>query len=261
MSVFFHEIKRGVTSFIIWTSSIGFFLVVCVFMFPQMKSQMQEVSNVFASMGSFTAAFGMDRLSFGEFMGFYGVECGNILGLGGAFFAALLGISALAKEEKEHTAEFLLTHPISRISIVAQKLCAVFMQLLAMNIIILLCTVLSVYAIGEEPQWNSLLLLHFAYFILQIEIASICFGISAFLKHGGLGIGLGMSALMYFLNIVANISDDAKFLKYITPFGYSDSADIISNNSLDGVYITVGIAITVAFIAVAFLKYCKKDIS
>ncbi|MER2128192.1 ABC transporter permease subunit [Solibacillus sp.] len=37
-----------------------------------------------------------------------------MLGLGGGFFAALLGISALADEEKNRTAEFLLTHPISR---------------------------------------------------------------------------------------------------------------------------------------------------
>jgi ABC-2 type transport system permease protein len=53
-------------------------------------------------------SFGMDKLNFGEFMGYFGIECGNVLGLGGALFAALAGISALAKEEKDRTAEFLL---------------------------------------------------------------------------------------------------------------------------------------------------------
>ena len=33
-------------------------------------------------------------------MGFYGLECGNILGIGGAFFAAYIGVSSLACEEK-----------------------------------------------------------------------------------------------------------------------------------------------------------------
>ena len=60
---------------------------------------------MFASMGSFTEAFGMDKISFGTLTGFYAVECGNILGLGGAFFSALCGVSILAKEEKDHTAE------------------------------------------------------------------------------------------------------------------------------------------------------------
>lgn len=75
---------------------------------------MEGVSEMFASMGSFTAAFGMDRISFGTLIGFYAVECGNILGIGGAFFAAMIAINALAKEEKERTAEFLLTQPVSR---------------------------------------------------------------------------------------------------------------------------------------------------
>lgn len=67
---------------------------------------MDEIGAVFAQMGGFSQAFGMDRLNFGEFLGFFSIECGNMLGLGGAFFAALCGISALSKEEREHTAEF-----------------------------------------------------------------------------------------------------------------------------------------------------------
>ena len=34
-------------------------------------------------------------------MGYFGVECGNVLGLGGALFAAVVGASAIAKEERE----------------------------------------------------------------------------------------------------------------------------------------------------------------
>ena len=57
---------------------------------------MEGIQNVFASMGAFTAAFGMDRLNFGSLVGFYAVECGNILGLGGAFYASLCGIHMLS---------------------------------------------------------------------------------------------------------------------------------------------------------------------
>ena len=61
-----HELKQGKVSFLIWTISIGFLLAVCVFLFPEMKGQMDGISETFASMGSFTAAFGMDRLDFGS---------------------------------------------------------------------------------------------------------------------------------------------------------------------------------------------------
>ena len=85
MTILKHELRQGKLSFLIWTGSIGFLLAVCVFLFPEMKGEMDEVSEMFASMGSFTAAFGMDRLNFGTLVGYYAIECGNILGLGGAF--------------------------------------------------------------------------------------------------------------------------------------------------------------------------------
>ena len=129
MTVIKHELKAGKNSLIIWAAIIAFMMGLCVLIYPQMGSQMTEISGMFANMGSFSAAFGMDKINFGEFSGFFAVECGNVLGLGGAFFAALLGISALSKEEKEHTAEFLLTHPISRTAVVFGKLCAAVFDL------------------------------------------------------------------------------------------------------------------------------------
>ena len=261
MTLMRHELKQGKKSLTIWTVAIGLLLAVCVFMFPEMKGEMDGISDMFASMGSFTEAFGMDRINFGSLIGFYAVECGNILGLGGAFFAALCGVSILAKEEKEHTAEFLLTHPVTRTRIIAEKLLAVMIQIIIMNILVCVLSIASIAFIGETIPWKEILLLHLAFLFLQIEIAGICFGISAFLRRGGLGTGLGIAAVMYFLNIIANISDSAKFLKYITPFGYTEGADIVSNVSLDTGLVLIGMLYCVIGIGVAFMKYCKKDIA
>ena len=146
-----HELKQGWITLLIWTMVITFMLSLCIFIYPEMETQMADFNSMFAEMGSFSAAFGMDRLNFGEFMGFFGVECGNILGLGGAFFAALLGISALAKEEKEQTAEFLLTHPVSRRKIVGQKLVSILIQILLLNSLVVIVTAVSICAIKETP--------------------------------------------------------------------------------------------------------------
>ena len=255
-----HEMRQGILSLAIWTGSIAFLMVICIVMFPEMKGQMEDVSDMFASMGSFTAAFGMDRLSFGTLTGFYAIECGNILGLGGAFYAALTGITALAKEEKEHTAEFLLTHPVTRTGIVSAKLASVLLQITVMNVLILAISLISILFIDEEIPWKELLLFHLAYYLLQLEIGGICFGISAFLRRSGLGIGLGLACLMYFLNLIANISESAEFLKYITPFGYADGADIVTEEALNGPMVAVGVSLAVIGIAAAYWKYNRKDI-
>ena len=260
MTLVKHELKRGKIPFLIWTIAISFLLGVCVFLFPEIKGEMGEVGDMFSSMGSFTQAFGMDKLNFGTLIGYYAIECGNVLGLGGAFFAALIAVGIISKEEKDRTAEFLLTHPVGRIRILAEKLIAVFIQLFAMNLIVYAVSVGSMYAIGEEVPWKELNLMHLAYFILQIEIAGICFGISAFLRRGSIGIGLGIATILYFLNLIGNITEKAEFLKNITPFGYCDGADIVSEGSLNMGRIAVGMVICAVFVVGAFAKYPKKDI-
>lgn len=260
MTIIRHELRQGRISFLIWTAAIGFLLAVCIFLFPEMKGEMDGMNDLFSSMGSFTEAFGMDKVSFGTLTGFYAVECGNILGLGGAFFASLCAVSILAKEEKEHTAEFLLTHPVKRIHIVTEKLIAVLLQLLLLNILVYALAAVSIALIGEALPWKELTLLHLAYFLLQTELTGICFGISAFLRRGSIGIGLGIAAMMYFLNLIANISEQAEFLKYITPFGYADGADIVSELCLDGKLVLIGMLFAAAGIVLGYIKYCSKDV-
>lgn len=261
MALLKHELRQGRTALLIWTAVVALMLGICVLIYPEMETQMGEISGMFANMGSFSAAFGMDKINFGEFMGYFGVECGNVLGLGGAFFAALLGISALAGEEKGQTAEFLLTHPVSRKKVVAQKFLAVVLQVVVFNAAAICIVLLSTLIIGESPDMGVLGLLFLAYFILQVETASICFGVSAFISRGGLGIGIGMAALFYFLNIIANLAEAAKPLKYITPFGYTEGADIIADGRIEPGYLSVGLVLTAVGIVMAFYKYDKKDIA
>ena len=124
-----------------------------------------------------------------------------------------IGIGALANEEKNGTAEFLLTHPRSRTEIITAKLASVLIQIVALNLVVWLLAVASTAAIGEAVPWKEFTLLHLAYFLLQVELGCVCFGISAFLWKGGMGIGLGLAIALYFMNIIANLTGN--------PFQYS----------------------------------------
>ena len=260
MTIFRNELKTGRVPLLIWSLSIAFMIAMCIFMYPEMKGEMDDVNKLFGSMGNFSAAFGMDQLNFGTLIGFYAVEGGAILGIGGAFYAAVTAVSSLMKEEKDRTAEFLMTHPVSRISVISQKLLAVLVQVVLLNVISTAVTAGSVIAIGEEMSWDQLILINLANLLMQFEIAGICFGISAFITRSGAGIGIGLAAGMYMLNIISNITDDAKSLKYITAFGYTDGAQIIKDNALDTGYLVAGLLICAVGTAAAYVKYSKKDL-
>ena len=261
MTIFLHELRLNKTPLIIWSAAISFMLGICIIIYPEMSSQMGDISAMFADMGAFSSAFGMDQLNFGEFMGYFGVECGNVLGLGGALFAAIVGASALAKEEKDHTAEFLLTHPLSRTRIISEKLAAALAQVCLLNAVVIAVTCVCIAIVGVEFEVKTLSLVFLAYLILQLEIAAVTFGISAFLHRGELGIGLGLVFAMYFMNILANLTEKLKFIKFITPFGYADGAHIIPEKAIEIKYLAVGIVISSLGIAAAYFKYTKKDIA
>ena len=255
-----HEFRLGWKALAIWTASIGFFIAICVFLYPEMEGEMASMSDLFASMGAFTAAFGMDRLNFGTLTGFYAIECGNILGIGGAVFAAFTASNLLSKEEKNRTAEYLLTHPVTRCAVTAGKLAALMLQILILNVLVYGMAIACVAAIGDTIPWKELTLLHLAYLLVQVELGGICFGISAFFHRGSLGAGMGLAIGMYFVNILANITEEAEFLKYITPYGYAEGADILAEGKLNTAYVLIGLALCAAGILTAFRQYRRKDI-
>lgn len=259
MTVFLHELRMGRRTFIIWTLAIGLFMAMCIFLFPQMKDQMESVGETFASMGAFTAAFGMDKISMGTFIGFYAIECGNILSVGGAFFAAVVAVNILSKEEKERTAEYLFTHPVSRERVLIQKLLAVVSQLILMNILVYLISVGSIAIIGESVPWKDLTLLHVAYLLCQIEISLICYMISAFSRNNNFGVGLGMALVLYFMSALSNVSDKARICKVISPFGYAEGSDILTSGKIDMSLAIPGLMIGVVLAVTGFMYYRKKD--
>ena len=46
-----HELKQGWKSLAVWTASIGFFIIICVFLYPEMKGEMEDMNEMFSSMG------------------------------------------------------------------------------------------------------------------------------------------------------------------------------------------------------------------
>ena len=260
MTLFFHEMRRSRLSLIIWSVALSYMLLICVVIYPEMKSQMGELGDMFADMGAFSDAFGMEALIGGDFLGYFALECSEVLGIGGSMFAAIAGISALSKEQRERTAEMLLTQPLTRARVVTMKLLSVISQVIVLNIATVGTSLVGIVAIGEAPDAKKLALIFLSYFLLQLEIALICFGISAFIRRGAIGIGLGISLAFYFINIIANISEDVEFLKYATPFAYTDASYVLENSALDWKYLIIGGVLALLGGLFAYARYTRKDI-
>lgn len=260
MTLYIHEWKQNRKGLLIWTVSVAAMIFICMMLYPQMKTQADSVSEMFSQMGGFSSAFGMDQVNFGDALGFFAIECGSVLALGGVMFSSLLGIGMLAKEEGLHTAEFLLTHPLSRSRVVIEKLAAVYTLLIVFYIANFLTTVVAFVSIGESIPWRELAFVFAANLMMSFEVSSVCFAFSAFLRSSSVGVGIGIGIFLYFLNLYGNISKDVEWVRYVTPFSYADASQIIAKDGVDGKLLCLGGCYLVMAVLLAFFHFRKKDV-
>lgn len=256
-----HEIKMNMKSLMIWGLTVGIMLFSFMMLYPILEESMGDMLDAYSNMGSFTEALGMDKVSFATAMGYYGIECGAVLSLGGAMFAALTGISMLAKEEGGHTTEYIYVTPNSRMYFITTKLISTIIIILLFNIFCSLLAMGGFAAVGQEIEWSNFLLYQLSQIIMHTQIALICFGISAFLRKNNIGLGIGIAALLYFVNLFANVTDKLEGLHYITPFYYSDAANVFSEGKIDLPYVIVGMSIAIVMVILGYIKYIKKDLN
>lgn len=261
LTIYKHELRYYIKSLIIWTLSVGGLSFMCILLFSSMKESMEGMAESYASMGAFSDAFGMSKLSIATLEGFYATEVGTIHGLGGAMFAAIVSMVILSKEEDGHTSEFLYTLPVSRGRVITSKLGAIITNILIFNIACVLLYALGFLILGEHVPTKEFLMFHLMQFVMQMEIVSICFGLSACMKKNKLGVGLGVVLLLYAYDLIARVIPDLSDYKVLSPFAYANAADIFSGEKMSVCGIVIGIAVILSGIITAYVVYSKRDLA
>lgn len=121
--------------------------------------------------------------------------------------------SMIVKEESEKTVEFLLSKPVSRGGIVAEKGLAVFTNLFLFNAVLSFINYAGFRYAGDEAMDMKI------FFMISLAISAIMRKSRAVTS-----ISLAIVLLSYFFDIVQSIAEKFEPLKYVTPFEYVDSA-------------------------------------
>ena len=259
MILFKHEMKMNLKSLLVWTLCVGGLCMGCILLYTSLEDSLQDIADAYSDMGAMSAALGMDKMSLATLTGFYATEVGMMHGLGGAMFAAVVGTGMLSKEEAGHTTDFLYVFPVGRTSILVQKYLALVCNVLLFNFICAVLYVLGFLLLGEEIQANEMACFHLAQVLMQLEVGTICFLISAFTKKSFLGAGLGVPILLFAADLMCRIIPAIENLKYITPFYYANAADIFTSGEVEVCMAGIGSIVTAAAFMVSWLKFTRKD--
>lgn len=261
MTLWKHEIKMNMKSLLIWSLCVGILCFGCLMIYEGLEEDMAEMSELFANMGEFSTALGMDKISIGTIEGFYATEIGLMFAIGGAMFAAMTGAVLLSKEEEGHTSEFLNTLPLGRNRIVIFKYLSLLTLIVMFNAICILFNLLGFLIMKGEYSASNFFLFHGAQLLMHIEIGSICFFLSALFKRKQIGMALGIAMIFYAMDLMCRIMPDIEGLKYVTPYYFSNAADIFTSSRVEGNMVIISVSVTIVMFAAGLITYKRRDLT
>lgn len=262
--MFKRELKLNFKSFLIWTLIlIGMFLAVYLvypyIMTSENVDMLNEMMKVFPP--EVLKAFNMDITEIDTAFGWLKTEGFIFILLITGIFSGILGSNIVLKEESDKTIEYLHNLPITRTKIVTSKLLCALTYIISMILIIGIFNYVGLSLSGDFNQ-KQYLLLSISPLFVSLVIFSICLFISTFTRKTKktMGISLGIVFASYFLQILAELTKEVEFLKYITPFTLADTRNIISNSTINPICIIISLLLTVSLLILSVYRYNKKEL-
>lgn len=180
-----------------------------------------------------------------------------------AIQASNYGFSILTVEERELTADFLLSKPISRQHIIISKVMAAFTAIFITNIVLWGATFVSIilFAEGKTYEVSYLILFLFTTLLFQLFFMAVSMVISVSVKkvRSVLSFSMALSFGMYIINGIQNIVG-GDILGYFTPFHYFDPSTILESGSLNISLTILSLVLIVGALISTYILYIKRNI-
>ncbi|RHW43557.1 ABC transporter [Neobacillus notoginsengisoli] len=264
MNIFFRELKAHRKSLIFWCLGVIFMIVSGMGKYGAMSGSGQSINELMEGLPKgLQSFFGVGGLDLSTVIGYYGLLY-LYVAIMAAVHAVMLGATIIAKEERDKTAEFLFSKPISRRIVVSSKLLAALVQAAIINITAYVSSVLIVsrYDAGPNVSGNIATLM-MGMFLLQLVFLAIGAAVGALQKKAEKA-GATASAIMvatFILSVVIDMNEKMDPLKYLTPFKYFEAKELLFGGGFNGVFLLLSGAIIAVMVAATFINYQGRDLN
>ena len=262
--MFRRELKINFKNFIIWTSILVVIFLVVFLIYPSIISSenLDELDEMMAMFPEdLLKAFNMDISSISSAFGWLKTEGFIFVLLIIGAYSGILGSNILLKEENDKTIEYLNSTPVTRKKVACIKMICGFLYILIMIVIIGIFNYIGLCISGDFDK-KSYLLLGLTPIFPSIVIFSLCMFISTFTHKTKkmVGISLGVVFISYFLNVISEMGESTKFLKYISIFTLADVRNVILDIAINPLMVIISIVLTIIFLIFTIIHYERKEL-
>ncbi len=240
---------------------IAIALTVALFMsfFPAFSEGIDDLMNMLRGFpAELLRGFGLDIESFGSYSGFLAYIYTFVQLLLG-ILAVQSGMTLMGREKLSKTSDFLLSKPVSRTNLWAQKNVAGFLGILLINAIIavLVYGLAAIQGMNFEPAIRDILfssvLVQLMFFLLGGLLANIRKRLRT-VTGPATSIGMGF----YFLLIVARLLEEEKLSK-LSIYGLFDTAQV-QQKGIEPLNLLIALSICITFAGLSYWRYTRMDV-
>lgn len=262
MNILKRELRSYLKGLIIWILCMAalIFIMTSEFSAYYNNPEMKDILNAMPPqlLEAFSMA-GANLTTVGGFISIASLYFYLLLGL----YGVLLGSGILAKEERDKTAEFFLTLPVSRTKAITAKYSAMVLLNLVMNLATYGLIYLSLVSYEKEEGFHGFMfLMMVGIYLIQMIFSSIGMAISSlikrFRKSGTYGTSLFFG--LYIISVIIALNDHLTNLKYITPFKYFEASQLLADQKLELVYVVLSLGIILVATLITYLAYPRRDL-
>lgn len=263
MNLFLREMRAHRRSLIIW--SIGMVVLVAGGMgkYGTLSGGGQSLNALISIMPkSVQVIMGLGDFDLTKASGFYGVLY-LYLAVMAAIHAAMVGAEIISKEERDKTAEFLMTKPISRARVVTFKLLAGLANVIVLNLVAFAGSVLIVGALATgEAVVGDISVLMVGLLILQLIFLVVGTASASLSRKPRASASIAAAVLLitFIISVAIDLSDKLDFLRFFSPFEYFQAKDLMYGGGLDAAYVALSVAIIAVLVVTTYVLYEKRDL-
>ncbi len=264
MNIYLFELKRYKKSIIIWSVAISFWILFYMAFFPMIASDSTAFDTIMEEFPpEFLAAFGMNsNLPMSTVLGYFGLTF-SMAQIPIAIQASNYGFHTLSVEERELTADFLLTKPITRSKIIISKFLAAFTSLTIVNLFIWISSIASVYLFnsGQSFELANIIVLLTTVMLFQLFFLSVGMVISVSLRKisSVLSFSMALSFGLYIVNSLKSIFS-SDMLGYISPYTQYSHSYILVEGHYDPLLTVISVSIIIISLVMSYFLYLKRNI-
>ncbi|MDQ8735831.1 ABC transporter permease subunit [Paenibacillus sp. LHD-38] len=262
MNIFLHELIFYRKSTLIWSVSLVALLVLFMSMYPSITGDIDSFKKLLEGYPeAVRKAIGLEVENLGSVLGFYSYIF-LYLSLCGAIQGMNVGTSIISKEIRDKTADFLMTKPVSRTTILTAKILAALTSLVATNVVFLAAAGIMLSQVKtEEYSAVTFFMISVTLFFVQLIFLALGIVISVITRKikSVLTLSLGTVFAFFIIGMLVSTSDD-EAKRYLSPFKYFNTADITRSSSYDTSFLLAGAGIVVVSLVISYIVYIKKDI-